>query len=163
MRRIFYFLRSFLMRGSTPNMGEGTHMARTKRIPKPSPWAEPFIGKVFDKEKARTLDWFDQGSNCVSYTAPRGKNLWAKLIHPAERCGCHAVFITIAAQLTEDGMIRWAGEWVQNVYNDGHGDVLDVPLFPNDSAAAAAELRQVTSNPVVAVSETPKRPARKRK
>lgn len=45
-------------------------MVRTKRIPKPSPWAEPFIGKVFDKEKAPSLDWFDQGSNSVSYTAP---------------------------------------------------------------------------------------------
>lgn len=137
-------------------------MARNKRIPKPSPWAEPFIGKVFDKNKAPAQQWFDQGSNCVSYTAPRGKNLWAKLIHPAERCGCHAVFITIAAQLAADGTILWAGEWVQQVYNDGHGEIIDVPLFPWDEAAAAGELRAVTSEPASAVV-TPNPTPRKRK
>ena len=132
------------------------------RIPKSSPWALEFVGKKFNPEKALQEEWYDQSSDNFHYGVPRGKGLWLKRLDPAEHCGCHMVMIFIMVVLAPDGNIRWAGEQIQQVFNDGHGEVIDVPLFPSDSGVAQEELRKVTSEP-----ESPqpvvKRPSRKKK
>jgi len=132
------------------------------RIPESSPWAQVFVGKVFDKEKALAQEWYDQGSKNFHFGLPVGKNFWVKRNNTAGHCGCHTIWIFLLVSLAEDGTIRWVGEQISQVFNDGHGEVIDVPLFPQDSAAAVEELRKVTVEPE-AVKPAVKPPSQKKK
>ena len=114
--------------------------ARTKDV-----WISPLIGRIIDQEKALSNGWYDQGSDHFHYGLPRKKNLWLKKISPAEKC-CHTIWIFLLIEVTKSQKIKNIKYSVHQVFLDGRGEEIGVPLFPNDEDAAVREIQSILAD-----------------
>lgn len=124
-------------------------MSRTKNS---ISWAEPFLGLLFDADKAKAEGWFDQASDNHHFGVPAGPGLWVRRNNPVEQCCCHTVWIFVLVKLNRKGQVQKVLSWVDWVFADGHGEDLEVDLFPWDAQVAIEQLASVTRAP-----ELPKR------
>ena len=117
------------------------------RLPKSSPWAVEFVGMEFNPEKALVEKWCDQSSGNVQADAPTGKGLWAKRVDKIKRPPTLLYWFVLLVRLTPGGKIRSVREQMHQVFNDGHREIIDIPLFPPHTREAQEEMRKVIAQP----------------
>lgn len=105
-------------------------------------WQKSFAGRKIDLEKALASGWHDQGSEKFLYGVKQQKNIWAKIVKPAQQ-SCHEIWIFIILKVNDDQAIEDVDYRVDQVFPDDHSETLQVELWPDDRNKAVDEITNI--------------------
>jgi len=107
------------------------------------PWQPDVKGALFDREKALTNGWVEQGGPTPLVGIPKTRGVWAKEIYPVHRCDFQTIVIFLMIKVNAKNQITKTEARVSTVSMMGKVEKLCTELFALDEERANEELQAV--------------------